>query len=93
MRLSNKEIDAIKACVWAVAPDAPIFLFGSRVDDAKRGGDIDLLIQSNKLSLDALLTLKLRLYDALGEQKIDILTPRPDNAAFVRLAMQKGIRL
>jgi predicted nucleotidyltransferase len=49
-------------------------LFGSRVDDSKRGGDIDLLIQPE--SPDEMLTRKLQFLGILeremGERKIDL---------------------
>jgi len=50
MRLTNKEIDTIKNSVLALDADTRVYLFGSRIDDAKRGGDIDLLIESNILT-------------------------------------------
>ena len=47
MRLSNQERQAIKQTVATLDPDAKIYLFGSRADDTKHGGDIDLLILSD----------------------------------------------
>jgi len=51
MRLSVKEINTIKSCAKAFfGAHARVLLFGSRVDDQKRGGDIDLYIipETNK---------------------------------------------
>ena len=55
-------------------------LFGSRIDDEQKGGDIDLLIElpskpSNLLQLE--LKFNAQLLKALGDQKIDILTIYP----------------
>lgn len=49
-------------------------LFGSRADDNKRGGDIDLYIEtSEKVNLlDKKVKLLVRLNRELGEQKIDV---------------------
>ena len=57
-------------------------LFGSRADDARRGGDIDLLIQT-QLSDPAQISrahtqFLARVYTALGEQKIDVLIDYPN---------------
>ena len=46
MRLSIKEINIIKNKVKIIFGDSLIYLFGSRVDDTKKGGDIDLYIVS-----------------------------------------------
>ena len=61
--------------------DARVWLFGSRVDDAKRGGDIDLLVQTAQTRPEALARastdLLARLYRELGEQKIDLVLDAP----------------
>jgi len=46
MRLQPNEVNAIaQAAREAFTPGTAVFLFGSRVDDSKRGGDIDLLVE------------------------------------------------
>ena len=53
-----------------------IILFGSRIDDRQKGGDIDLFIQtsqqlSNRVEMECRLTA--RLYVKLGGRKVDVL--------------------
>jgi len=50
MRLKPKEIEIIKSTLQEILGDCKIKIFGSRLDDKKRGGDIDIfIIPSNKL--------------------------------------------
>lgn len=47
MRLAPNEVRALQRSVAELLPKgAVVRLFGSRVDDAKRGGDIDLLVET-----------------------------------------------
>ena len=46
MRLTLKEVKLIKETFLDIFQDGKICLFGSRVDDSLKGGDIDLLIDS-----------------------------------------------
>lgn len=94
MRLTDEQISSIRcAANEAFGPDTRVTLFGSRVDDNKRGGDIDLLIQPDMP--DQLLSRKLRflalLERQLGERKIDVVVEHPgDNRSIVRMAQQTG---
>jgi len=81
MRLSRAEIQAIRDVVCRHDPDARIRLFGSRLNDQLRGGDIDLLILSGKLTYRDKLKIRYQLKDKLGNRKIDIIiTPKPQSA-------------
>ncbi|WP_434581570.1 nucleotidyltransferase domain-containing protein [Sulfurimonas sp. NW15] len=51
MRLNEKEISIIKDTIFNEFGNAQVYLFGSRLDDSKRGGDIDLFIISNEHNL------------------------------------------
>ena len=79
MRLSDKQVEAIRTVVAEVFGEAAqIFLFGSRVDDTQRGGDIDLYIELPEMPEEQKQTLEsrlwIRLQRTLGEQKIDVVT-------------------
>lgn len=47
MRLEKLTIDKLKNAVQNSFGDVNIYLFGSRVDDSKKGGDIDIAIDAN----------------------------------------------
>lgn len=93
MRLKDSEQLAILSTVKCLDKNARVYLFGSRVDDAKKGGDIDLLVMSDRLTSDDKRTIKIKLYELLGEQKIDIVLAAEDSDPFVRLALEKGVEL
>jgi len=42
MRLNATEFQAIRKTLHAVDPDGKVYLSGSRADNRRRGGDIDL---------------------------------------------------
>jgi len=46
IRLTNDEISIIKNIVSDVFKDAKVYLFGSRLDATKKGGDIDLYVDT-----------------------------------------------
>ena len=93
MRLSETEKNAIRETIQEFDDRARIFLFGSRADDAKRGGDIDLLILSEKLREPDRGSIRRRLHDRIGEQKIDILVAQDLSDPFVRVAFTEGVSL
>ena len=47
MRLSNRIVKILNENIKKSFGDVNIYLFGSRTDDTKRGGDIDLAIDTN----------------------------------------------
>jgi predicted nucleotidyltransferase len=48
MRLTEKQIEIIRDGVFKhFGEKSAVYLFGSRVDDTKKGGDIDLLIEAD----------------------------------------------
>lgn len=52
MRLNRKEQEAIKLTCLEVFGTDEVYVFGSRVDDSERGGDIDLYIVPNVELID-----------------------------------------
>ncbi|MDH4129048.1 MAG: nucleotidyltransferase domain-containing protein [Spirochaetota bacterium] len=58
MRLTVSEINTIKSSIYDEDDNAEIYLFGSRTDDSKRGGDIDILILSSKINFSDVTKIK-----------------------------------
>ncbi len=96
MRLRTKEIQAILTSAQEIyGKGVKVFLFGSRTDDTKRGGDIDLLIRTdseNKKGVLARIRLVARLKQLLGDQKIDVVGDY-ENSFIVNEALRNGIQL
>jgi len=91
VRLNEKEITAVRETVHALDREAKVYLFGSRADDTKRGGDIDLLIMSQTLTRGEAGKIKWRLWELIGEQKIDIIIAKDLSDPFVRIALKEGV--
>jgi predicted nucleotidyltransferase len=76
-----------------------VWLFGSRVDDTKRGGDIDLYIEPQLKETDDLVMAKLKFLRALhlrlGEQKIDVVLAVNEThpLPIYQIAKQTGVLL
>jgi predicted nucleotidyltransferase len=96
VRLSEKEIRVIKKSAEEIfGKGTKIYLFGSRVDLKKRGGDIDLYIKpkfKNNL-LERRIKFLIKLYEELGEQKIDIVLENDSKKEIERLALKEGVEL
>ncbi len=93
MRLKKNEIEKIKTVITRYDRHADIYLFGSRVDDDKKGGDIDLLVFSNKLTFNENLKIKIELKKILGDQRIDLIIRRDKSDPFVDLIFDSSIKL
>ncbi|BAP54752.1 DNA polymerase subunit beta [Thioploca ingrica] len=94
MRLSSQDRHLIKQTIYQLDPQAQVYLFGSRVDDNKKGGDIDLLVLSTHLGFTAQRQIKLKLYELIGEQKIDlIIAPETSADPFVQLVLAEAVLL
>ncbi len=97
MRLTTHQQTTIKKLTTDIfGTDAHLMLFGSRVDDTKKGGDIDLYIetQNSDATLDKKIKLLTALNLALGEQKIDLIVNNfTKKKAIYTIAKQTGIEL
>jgi predicted nucleotidyltransferase len=99
MRLSNEQVEIIKQVVGVLAGQyARVTLFGSRVDDNKKGGDVDLLISlDDVVEHPAELSAKIsaRLIRQFQGRKVDVLLSAPNLKRFPihSIAEEKGILL
>ncbi len=78
MRISQNEISRIKNVLagFQLLPSCKIFLFGSRLYDDKKGGDIDLILLCPESSYNNILNMKFRIKSelefSLDEQRVDL---------------------
>ena len=80
MRLTTSEIIAIKSTVKTVYKGGRVWLFGSRVDDRGRGGDIDLFVETlNKTTLKDKLRFLVQLEKKGIFRKVDVIVKNPDS--------------
>jgi len=96
MRLSEQEIESIKKAFKETFGSGKIYLFGSRVDEAQRGGDIDLYIVPDQ-KLDDLLEKKIeflvKLDEYIGEQKVDVIVEKDKTRLIEQEALRHGVEL
>ena len=96
MRLNKIEVEAIKTAFAEVFGDGKVYLFGSRVDDSKRGGDIDLyLCPAVKYDNEHQKKIKflLKLDEYIGEQKIDVVLAKDKDRLIEQEAIRSGVEL
>lgn len=95
MRLRQADADAIREEVARFDPAARVWLFGSRADDRAQGGDIDLIVRSDRIGLAEKLLLKVRILERIGWQQLDVVTaPASRTAAeWIEAAARAGREL
>lgn len=96
MRLNTFEIASIKEAFAESFGRGDVYLFGSRTDDGKRGGDIDLyLCPSQKQDDEKNCKRKflVKLESLIGEQKIDAVLQKDPNRTIEKVAQRDGIKL
>lgn len=76
MRLSEFEIETIKELAEKhLGEGTTVYLFGSRTDENKKGGDIDLFITNKdekRLNIEAKVQFLAELKTKIGDRKIDV---------------------
>jgi predicted nucleotidyltransferase len=89
VRLKKRERELVKKILSEIFGECEVYLFGSRVDDAKSGGDVDLFVvprdRENLLSKKA--RAKLRLEYRL-HKPVDLIV----HENFERLIEQEALR-
>ena len=99
VRLSAKEIEIIRATVHRLlGDDARIRIFGSRARLDEKGGDIVLLIETDRKLADRVASacrLTSQLQMQLGDQKIDVIIvdPATPEQPIHQIARQTGVML
>ena len=95
MRLTEYEIKSIKESFEKYFADGDVYLFGSRVDDTQKGGDIDLFIDTplqgdlQERKTGFLLDLESK----IGEQKIDVVISKDKRRPIEQEALKRRIKL
>ena len=94
MRLSPKEKQEIKKTLKEIFGDVKIYIFGSRLDNSEKGGDVDIFLQTSKpIQNKRVKRAKAKL---LLEEKllkpIDIIIEEDANSLIKKEAMQ-GVEL
>ncbi|MDP2791547.1 MAG: nucleotidyltransferase domain-containing protein [Rectinemataceae bacterium] len=93
MRISEHEKRVLVSAVHSLDPRAGVWLFGSRTDDTRKGGDIDIAVLSRSIERIGRMRIKRCISDAIGDQKIDIVVSTDGLDPFFRLALERGVRL
>ncbi|GHC35261.1 nucleotidyltransferase domain-containing protein [Aidingimonas halophila] len=101
MRLTAYQCQVIRETVAdCFGHGAKVYLFGSRADDTARGGDIDLLVETEMTDINdivrAEIRCQVRIQQKLGEQKVDLLIDYPgrgEHPPIFAVAERTGIPL
>ena len=94
VRLSEEEIKAIKETAKEILGEkTKVYLFGSRTDIHKKGGDIDILIvpKEKKDLFKKKIKLSSKLENILGKP-VDVIVSRDKNKPIEREAL-KGVKI
>lgn len=96
MRLQEFEQNIIKSITNSIfGQNSKVILFGSRVNDNLKGGDIDLYIQPNDKNdlWNKKINFLVQLKSTLGDQKIDVVIAKDPSKLIEQEAIKYGIEL
>lgn len=99
MRISTEQAKSMADAARQIfGADARLRLFGSRLDDTARGGDVDLLLECDRPVLEpALLAARLagKVSRQMGGRRVDVVVSAPNlrQTPLHRIAHSEGILL
>ena len=92
MRLNDKDLEFIKKTIKKYIKDAKIYLFGSIIEDNKKGGDIDIfIITSQQIDFKTKVKIKFFLEENLL-RPVDLVFHKDFNRLIEKEAL-KGIAI
>ena len=94
MRLDAEQTSALEYALDLITDE--VYLFGSRLDPSKKGGDIDLLVFSKQDSFQLSQQITLRFFEKC-EEKIDVVVMDPnrltdEQQAFLNLIEKQRLK-
>ena len=101
MRLNAQEVNTIKKlAIKFFGKDTKVYIFGSRADNKRRGGDIDIYVEvfadDEEKLFDAKTFFIVQLRAVLGEQKIDVVVKNlaaSEKLPIFKVARSEGVLL
>ena len=99
MRLSNRQKEVIKkTAIRHFGQDVKVYLFGSRIYEDQKGGDIDLFLEAvpeDQITFKKKIALIVDLKRKLGDQKIDVIlkTTETPSSKFLQIVEKTKIPL
>jgi len=97
MRLKQKTVEEIiKYAKKYFGINVKVYLFGSRTEDYKKGGDIDLYIETNELiECESKIHFLRDIYKYVTTRKVDLIinTPQQKDIPIFHTAKKEGILL
>ncbi len=95
MRLENQKALYLKSLITEHLPKSDVYLFGSRTDESKKGGDIDILILAEReLKRKEKASIEFAFFNKFGEQKLDLVSYRyNEKSPFKKIALEEAVSL